>query len=100
MNSENTLPDIDCVFCGAPLVTENELLNCLCTDCHMAEQTQEKIDNFDDVAFACRGILTLSDVVSEDIRSGFRPDWDIAIHRLCLALHSSQSLCGAVSKYI
>ncbi len=98
MNSENTLPDIECVFCGTQLVTENEFLNDICTVCDTAEQTQAKIDNFDDVAFACQGILTISDVVSEDIRPEYRQDWDIAIHRLCMALRSSRSPYGMVHK--
>jgi hypothetical protein len=78
--------------CGSALTTETEQLNSVCLVCMTDEEREAKLDALDDMIAACRSVLSMSDVIAEDIRPDYRCGWERTSHRLCVALRMARNL--------
>lgn len=81
-----------CNCCSNLLTTEIEAINCVCLTCMVEDEKEAKLRSIVDLVFACRHIIHLRNIISEDIRSNYRFDWERAVDQLCSTLRSAQSL--------
>jgi hypothetical protein len=97
MNSDDIVPgnfadEFVCSYCCNELGTENEILNQVCFACQDSEQTQAKLDTFDNLVAASRHLLHLSEQIADDIPADFKIAWHRATNRLCGMLRASHSI--------